>query len=236
MGLPGGQRRAADVARHGPSQNVGQRDFGLGTIKMPAAVVAAARCHVSDRPSYWYLVEFGGFGLPRKRIVSIVGAGGGCMSLLVERGSWTNLSAPANLPLLDEALDPLVPADVQDRSKMAAYLLHLVVLQEGLQIVLLDPAFWRMQSNPGVIQKWLTGTEKNPQALHALCREWTVTKEKDRVTFCFNVMNGWGGVERWTVHLRVEKAVRLEGFQVQPARKDDTFSNETGYVTNLAHA
>ena len=221
----------------GPYQKVGRAGFGAGRTKIPRRVVAAMRRLVRGDPSTWFLDERYVSPDRKERVVCIDGWQAE-MCLLVARRTWTNLNAPASLPsvnLMLGSLCSLSAADLQDHRKLQAYLLNVTRLQRCLDVVFLDPEFRRKELEGGGINGWLQGTEKNPRALLTLCRKWVMTKTADGVTVCCNVMNGDGGVERWTFHLRVDKTVWLEGLDVQELFEDRTFSNSKGNFINLLH-
>ena len=216
----------------GPYQRVGQAGYGAGSIEMPRQVVAVVRRRVQGDPSSWYLVERYGSPGREERTVCVAGRQAE-MCLLVARGTWTSLNASANLPSVNTMLGSLATADLQDRRKLRIYLSHVVRLQRCLDAVFLDPAFRLEELDGERIHEWLQGTEKNPHALLALCREWVMTKTEDGVAISCNVMNGRGGVERWVFHLRVDRAGWLESLDVRQLCEDGTFYSRSGNVINL---
>ena len=203
----------------GPYQKVGRYDYGLGAIKMPVPVVEALRRDVSGDPSTWYVSTIEDFSGQKKRIVNVIGQDKGYLSLLVARGTWTILSVPR----LNEVLDPLVPADLQDRAKLEAYLFHIIRLWRYQGCAFLDLDFRRGHRTKRGSREWLQGTETHRSSLVALCHEPVVTKSRDRVTIGFNLMNPTGGVEHWTFHLRLNQAMQLEGMEARLLRKNGTF-------------
>ena len=208
----------------GPYQKVGNVNSGLGVIKMPVPLVAALQRVVPDDPSRWNLFDglhdFAGHGW---RIVQLNGDSGNHITLLIARGSWTILSVPAALPVLNEVLDPLVPADLQNRDKTENYLWHIVLLQRHGQGIFLDETFQRECLDNPYPEWWHQGTETRRRALRALCHDPVVTRTGEQATVQFNFLTVQGAVERWTLRLRLGKTVQLESTDVRQIRKDHTF-------------
>ena len=208
----------------GPYQKVGNPDSGLGPTKMPVPVVAAVQRLVPNDPSHWNLYpglhDFAGHGW---RILQLYGGSVDYVTLLLARGSWTILSVPASLPVLNEVLDPLNAADLQNRDKTESYLWHVVLLQRHGQGGFLDEEFRRENVDTPRYKLWLRGTETRREALRALCHDPVLTRSGDRVTARVNVMTANGAVEGWTFHLQVGQSVQLKGTEVRLVRKEHTF-------------
>jgi hypothetical protein len=63
--------------------------------------------------------------------------------------------------------------------------------------ILTETFFSRQQP---VLKSWLTGREKDPQALRDLCREPIFTLGGGKWSLDFNAINRHGGVERWIMN------------------------------------
>ena len=208
----------------GPYEKVGGYDEGLNNVKLPRPVVAAVQRAISDAPSHWNLYDglhdFAGHNWP---ILQLYGHTNGYLTLLKARGSWTILSVPAALPMLNEVLDPLIPADLQSIDKTGNYLWHIVLLQRHGQGSLLDKDFQREKLDNPYREWWHQGTEARRRALRALCHDPVVTGTGEHATVQCNFLTVQGAVERWTLRLRLGKSVQLAGTDVRQIRKEGTF-------------
>ena len=179
---------------------------------------------ISDAPSHWNLYDglhdFAGHNWP---ILQLYGHTNGYLTLLKARGSWTILSVLAALPVLNEVLDPLVPADLQNRDKTEKYLRHVVLLQRHGQGTLLDETFQRECLDNPYPEWWHQGTETRRRALRALCHDPVVNRTGEQATVQFNFLTVQGAVEHWTLRLLLGKTVQLESTDVRQIRKDHTF-------------
>ena len=220
----------------GPYQKVGDPHWGSGATKMPVPVVEALRQTLRGDPSRWQLLDRADFSGQHKRVLQISskvkelpsfpGGVWAYASVLVEPSAWTNLGAPGSVPWLNGLLKPLRPAELQNRAKVKEYAAEIICLHKHPErFSILTPDF--RQDAAGLESKlsdWLQGREKRPGALLALVHEISVSKDKDRVTLRCNVMPLDGSVERWTFHLRTDRAMKLEGVDIVELCQEETFS------------
>ena len=184
----------------------------------------------------WQILNSSDFAGQHKRILQIIskvkelpsfpGGVWAYASVLVEPSSWTNLSAPGSVPLLNGLLKPILPADLQNRTKVKNYVADIIYLHKHPELFsVLTPDFRYDAAGLKIeMSDWLQGSEKRAGALIALVDEILVSKDKDRVTLRCNVMPLDGSVEQWTFHLRADQAVKLEAVDILQLREVGTFS------------
>ena len=234
----------------GPYRIVGDPTSGYH-IKMPLSVVEAVQQTVPDDPAKWVIYRRHDFSKQGKPIWEVSGTSKLDLCLLGKRSSWTNLSALGSAPFLNEVLETLPAAGLQDQAKLEKYLIQVAQLQGRATCVALTKQFRRehltharlidgfdpedkakILRSPVAerftreeIDSWLQGTEKSRRALLSLCHDLVLTRGEDRsqATVRGNVMDLDGAVEQWTLHLEVEPAVKLQTIEVKTLCPEGTF-------------
>ena len=210
---------------HGPYQVVGDPGYGYGRMKIPVQVVQAVQQILHDDPAKWVIYQdknYRGWG---KWLVFIECADSPEQpSFLVEPRYWANLSSTRSVPFLNEVLgEVLKPTELRNLKKLEWYLYNVIALQKHSQFSFLTKKF-PADSYPEKIDEWLQGPEKSAKVLRSLCYDPVLTRDKDRVTIRCNIMVPNGLVEQWTLRVRVDQAVTLEGIDIVELRKAGTFS------------
>ena len=234
---------------HEPYGTVGGR-YGNGyTAKLPMPLIAVLRPLLGEEPSQWNVLRMRDYSGRSQRLLEISVTRKG-VDLLATRGSWVNLCAPAGVPFLNQVLERLPPAALQDRERVESYLAHIINLHSYGLFSILTPELQRerfttqrkidlmnlsarerrkmLANDPELKQPqidiWLEGTEKSRQALLALFHDVELSRSGDHVTARCNVMSYHGNVEQWTFRLRVGRTVQLEAIDVVELRPEGTFS------------
>ena len=232
----------------GPYQMVGDPHKGRA-VKLPRAAVRSVQQQIPGQPAHWIIYRSGRLPKQEPHLLLIYGEQQEYVALGLEPGRWVNFSAPGSVPSLNAGLERLRPADLQDAEKVEEYFQDVVFLRKYRLSVLMTPEeqqqhfrqtkliddmnltteerrYW-LAKDPSLkeeqIDTWLGGPGSRQQLL-ALFHPLAVNRAGDEVTLSCNVIGPPGGVEQWTLHLRVERgALRLVGVDVRTIYPPGTF-------------
>ena len=232
----------------GPYQLVGNPHEGR-IVRLPRAAVRSVQQQIPGQPAHWIIYRSGRLPKQEPHLLEIFGEQQGYVTLALEPGRWVNFSAPGGVLSIDAVLERLRPVDLQDTQKVEKYFHKVVYLRKYDLSVLMTPEKQRehfqqrklldvynvpaeerrraLAEDPVLkeeqIDEWL-GKQSSRQQLLALFHPLAVSRAGDEVTLSCNVIGPPGGVEEWTLHLRVEQtALRLVGVDVRAIYPPGTF-------------
>lgn len=196
-------------------------------VEAPQSVAEAARNILKGNPREWDVSRLFDYPTPGKEVVFLKDGKSNSLVFWSKKDRWIRLNEKAGISALNE-----VTKDMPGRSMFRAnmtdrilYVQEVANLYGGTCRALLSDAFLNdiggAKSDGG--KPWVTGTEKNPEALYKLCHDPVIIRNGANVSVKFNVLVFGGSAEEWTLAGTYDHGMVLHDIDVKVLRKPGTF-------------
>lgn len=184
--------------------------------------VLAAQYLDANEKSWWVRNVTASYGkLDLEQLYWIIDSKDNSITVAQRNGEFAVLNGVQGLTLASELLGKSHGAEPWRTMGVEKLGKAIISWHRDPRSYILTEAFFRKKQ--AVLKGWLTGREKDPEALRAVCREPIFTFNNGHWILDFNAINRRGGVERWviqgkTAHFLINEIV------VTMVKDDGTFN------------